>query len=160
MNDVRFEVLSQSKLAVELNPEQCQVLASLIEVHDYQEGEVLVHERTTDENLHVIVKGSLGVIKHAGTPEQTLLNTLIHGDFAGELGFMDGAERYASLIALAPTQTFTLSRRRLETLLEKEPRIVYNVMRAILRAVHQIQYRQSMQQAELTNYLYKQQGRY
>ncbi|MDR0770416.1 MAG: cyclic nucleotide-binding domain-containing protein [Burkholderiales bacterium] len=160
MNDMRFEILGQSKLAVELNPEQCQMLASLIELHDYQEGEILVRERTADENLHVIVKGSLGVIKHAGTPEQILLNTLIHGDFAGELGFMDNTERYASLVALAPTQTFTLSRTKLETLLDKEPRIVYHVMRAILRVVHQIQYRQSMQQTELANYLYKQQGRY
>ncbi len=160
MNDARFEALSKSKLAVELTPAQCQALAPLIELHDYQEGEILVHERSSDENLHVIVKGSLGVIKHASTPEQALLNTLSTGDFAGELGFMDGTERYASLVAVTPTQTFTLNRKNLETLLEKEPRIVYNVMRAILRVVHQIQYRQSMQQAELTNYIYKQQGRY
>ncbi|MDR0250946.1 MAG: hypothetical protein LBI35_06530, partial [Burkholderiales bacterium] len=82
------------------------------------------------------------------------------GNFAGELGFMDNTERYASLVALAPTQTFTLSRTKLETLLDKEPRIVYNVMRAILRVAHQVQHRLSMQQTELTNYLYKQQGRY
>ncbi|MDR2244075.1 MAG: cyclic nucleotide-binding domain-containing protein [Burkholderiales bacterium] len=160
MNDVRLEVLSQSKLAVELNPEQCKALASLIEIHDYQEGDVLVHERTADENLQVIVKGSLGVIKNVGSPDQELLNTITAGNFAGELGFMDNTVRYASLVALAPTQTFTLSRTKLETLLEKEPRIVYNVMRAILRVAHQVQYRLSMQQSELTNYLYKQQGRY
>ncbi|MCL2297316.1 MAG: cyclic nucleotide-binding domain-containing protein [Proteobacteria bacterium] len=160
MNDVRFEVLSQSKLATELNPEQCKILASLIEMHDYQEGDVLVRERTSDENLQVVVKGSLGIIKNFGTPDQELLNTITVGNFAGELGFMDNAARYASLVALAPTQTFTLSRTKLETLLDKDPRIVYNVMRAILRVAHQVQYRLSMQQAELTNYLYKQQGRY
>lgn len=160
MNDSRFEVLSQSKLAVELNPDQCRTLAALIEMHDYQEGEVLVRERTSDENLQVIVHGSLGVIKHAGTPEQVLLNTITAGNFAGELGFMDNTERYASLVALMPTQTFTISRTHLETLLNTEPHIVYNVMRAILRAAHQVQYRLSMERSELTNYIYKQQGRY
>ncbi|MCL2309831.1 MAG: cyclic nucleotide-binding domain-containing protein [Proteobacteria bacterium] len=160
MDDVRFEVLSQSKLAAELNPEQCKILASLIEMHDYQEGDILVHERTSDENLQVIVKGSLGVIKNAGTPDQVLLNTITAGNFAGELGFMDNTQRYASLVAIAPTQTFTISRTHLESLLDKEPRIVYNVMRAILRVAHQVQYRLSMQQTELANYIYKQQGRY
>jgi hypothetical protein len=37
---------------------------------------------------------------------------------------------------------------------------VYRVMRAIIRAVHQIQYRLSMQQSELQNYIYKQHGKY
>jgi CRP/FNR family cyclic AMP-dependent transcriptional regulator len=37
---------------------------------------------------------------------------------------------------------------------------VYRVMRAIIRVVHQIQRRLSMQQAELSNYIYKQHGRY
>ncbi|MDR2173747.1 MAG: cyclic nucleotide-binding domain-containing protein [Burkholderiales bacterium] len=160
MDDVRFEVLGKSKLATELNPEQCKILASLIEMHDYQEGDIVVRERTADENLQVVVKGSLGVIKNAGTPDQELLNTITVDNFAGELGFMDNTQRYASLVALTPTQTFTISRTKLETLLDKEPRIVYNVMRAILRVAHQVQYQLSMQQAELTNYLYKQQGRY
>ncbi|MDR2710381.1 MAG: cyclic nucleotide-binding domain-containing protein [Burkholderiales bacterium] len=160
MNDARFEVLSQSKLAAELSPEQCKILASLIEMHDYKEGEIMVHERTSDENLQVIVHGSLGVIKYAGTPEQVLLNTISAGNFAGELGFMDNTERYASLVALMPTQTFSLSRSKLETLLDNEPHIVYNVMRAIVRAAHQVQYRLSMERSELTNYIYKQQGRY
>ena len=33
-------------------------------------------------------------------------------------------------------------------------------MRSIIRGVHQIQRRLSMQQAELSNYIYKQHGRY
>ena len=37
---------------------------------------------------------------------------------------------------------------------------VYRVMRAIIRTVHAIQRRLSMQQVELTNYIYKQHGKY
>ena len=39
-------------------------------------------------------------------------------------------------------------------------RLVYRVMRAIVRVVHDIQRRLSMQTTELTNYLYKTHGRY
>ena len=48
----------------------------------------------------------------------------------------------------------------LEGLLETDPKVVYHVMRAIVRVVHEIQRRLSMQTAELTNYLYKTHGRY
>jgi CRP-like cAMP-binding protein len=53
-----------------------------------------------------------------------------------------------------------LSRADLEKLLDTKPKVVYHVMRAIVRVVHDIQRRMSMQTAELTNYLYKTHGRY
>ena len=55
---------------------------------------------------------------------------------------------------------FGLERQRLEALLSTEPLIVYRVMRAIVRAVHEIQRRISMHATELTNYIYKQHGKY
>jgi CRP-like cAMP-binding protein len=61
---------------------------------------------------------------------------------------------------MAPTRVIGLGRARLEALIETDPLLVYRVMRAIIRAVHQIQYRLSMQQAELSNYIYKQHGKY
>ena len=78
----------------------------------------------------------------------------------GELSFLDGSTRYASLVALADTRVLGLSRDALEGLLESRPRLVYRVMRAIVRVVHDIQRRLSMQTTELTNYLYKTHGRY
>jgi CRP-like cAMP-binding protein len=53
-----------------------------------------------------------------------------------------------------------LDRRQFESLLEREPQIVYRVMRAIVRHVHQVQHRLSAQSVELTNYITKQHGRY
>ena len=61
--------------------------------------------------------------------------------------------------SLRPTRC-RLERERLESLLVTHPQIVYRVMRAILRTVHEIQRRISMQSVELTNYIYKQHGKY
>ena len=67
---------------------------------------------------------------------------------------------YASLVARGDTCVLGLEREKLESLLEKHPDIVYRVMRAIVRAVHQIQAQLSMQSVELTNYISKLHGRY
>ncbi len=155
-----YEALRPSRLAAELTDEQCRTLAGAMELRQLSSGEVLVREGEADEHFYLIVSGLLGVVKAAGTAEQVTLNTLSAGDFAGELSWLDGAKRYASLVAMADTEVLGLERVKLEGLLTRDPLLVYRVMRAIIRAVHQIQYRLSMQQAELQNYIYKQHGKY
>jgi CRP-like cAMP-binding protein len=155
-----FEALRPSKLAVELSDEQCHRLAAAMQLRDLRPGEVLVREGDDDQHFYLIVRGKLGVIKSVGTPEQVTLNSLAAGEFAGELSWLDGSRRYASLVAMDDTRVLGLEREKLEALLDTDARTVYRVMRAIVRAVHQTQRQLFMQQSELTNYIYKQHGRY
>lgn len=155
-----YEAVRACPLAVDLTPEQTAVLAGLVSLESFQPKQVLASEGTTDNRLYVVVEGSLGVVKHRGTPDETLLATLKPGDFAHELGFLDGAQRYASLVALNEVRVLVLERERLESLIDTQPRILYRVMCAIVRTVHRIQTRLSVQATELTNYITKQHGRY
>jgi ATP-binding cassette subfamily B protein len=154
------DALRDSPLCPELTSAQCARLAEVSTLRTLKQGETLVHEGTSDEHLYIIVHGTLGVIKGAGTPDMITLNTLTTHDFAGELAFIDGVKRYASLVALGEVQVIGLERGKLESLLHSDPDIVYHVMRAIVRTVHLIQRRLSMQSVELSNYIYKQHGRY
>jgi CRP-like cAMP-binding protein len=155
-----LEGLSASKLAIELNDEERRILAGAMTLRDLKHGEVLVQEGSADDHLYVVVSGVLGVVKGAGMEEEVTLNAIRPGNMVGELSFLDGASRYASLVALSDTRVLGLSRADLEALLDTRPKVVYHVMRAIVRVVHEIQRRMSMQTAELTNYLYKTHGRY
>ncbi len=155
-----YEGLLNSKLAVELNDAERRTLAGSMTLRDLKQGEILVSEGTADDHLYVVVSGVLGVVKAAGTDNEVTMSAKRPGDVAGELSFLDGATRYASLVALNDTRVLGLSREALEALLERHPKVVYHVMRAIVRVVHDIQRRLSMQTAELTNYLYKTHGRY
>lgn len=159
-NPSRLDALRQSRLAAELSDEQCSVLSELVTLRDLRDGEVLVKEGEVDNHLYVIVHGLLRVAKNLGSPEEVTFFTIGAGDFADELSFMDGTQHYASLLATGETRVLGLERERLESLLTARPDIVYKVMRAIIRAVHQIQRRLSMHSVELTNYIYKQHGRY
>lgn len=155
-----FEALKASRLGAELTEEQCKVLAKLCEFRDLEPREILVREGTTDNELYLVLSGNLGVVRNAGGPNETTLITMSPGDFADEMSFLDGTEHYASLVALGKARILGLEREKLESLIKTHPEIVYRVMRAIIRAVHQIQRRLSMQSVELMNYIYKQHGRY
>jgi CRP/FNR family cyclic AMP-dependent transcriptional regulator len=156
----RIDALKSTKLAAELDDGQVRKLAALVTLRDLKAGEILVREGPSDNHLYVILAGDLSVIKNAGTESAETLFTLDAGDFVGELSFIDGTARYASLVAADDARVLGLEREKLESLLQSDPEIVYRVMRAILRTVHQIQQQLSMQSVELTNYIYKQHGRY
>lgn len=155
-----FDMLRASKLAAELADEQCRTLAARLAVRELNDGEVLVREGTSDNHLYAIVSGALAVARGAGTPEEVQLFTLGPGDSVGEMSFLDDNVHYASVVARGHVKVFGLERQQLETLLDSDPHVVYRLMRAIVRRVHQSQHRLAAQTAELTNYVYKTHGRY
>ena len=155
-----LEALRNSRLGEGLDASQLSALAPQLAFRELRAGDVLVAEGTSDNHLYVLVRGTLAVVRNAGRPEAIKLFTLSPGDLVGELSFLDATPHYASLVAEGPALAFGLERERLEELLDTDPHLVYQVMRTIVRTTHQIQRRLSMQSVELTNYIYKQHGRY
>jgi CRP-like cAMP-binding protein len=155
-----LELVRNCALAVELTGDQCAILAELTSTRDLADGEMLVEQGASDDRLFVITSGALEVARRSEDGGWITLHRLGTGDLAGELGFMDGRPHYAALRASGPTRVLCLTRPALESLLEREPYIVYRVMRAIFRVVHVIMTRMAVQTRELTNYIYKVGGRY
>ena len=155
-----LEALQGSPIGAELSSDERTVLAGLMALRSFGPQQLIGREGEVDDRLFVVVGGALGVIKSAGTAGETLLTTLHAGDLAHELGFLDGTPRYASLVAAENSRVLEIRRVDLESLIESHPRILYAVMCAIVRAVHRVQTRLSIQATELTNYVYKQHGRY
>ena len=152
--------LAASPMARHLSPDQLAVLATVVRIDAFPARAVLAPEGSSDNHLYSIIEGSLSVSRHPGTADEELLVTLSAGDFAHELGFLDGAPRHAALVAATDVRVLVLERQGLESLLDAHPRVVYGVMCSIIRVVHRIQARLSMQADELTNYIVKQHGRY
>ena len=160
-NALKLKLVGDSTLAAELDAQQCATLAGMIAVRDLEDEEVLVEEGASDDQLYVVVSGALAVAKRVQPGKKWVnLQVLTKGDLAGELAFMGEDPRYAALRAAGPTRVLCLKRERLESLLGSEPIIVYRVMRAIFRVVHGILHRMALQASELTNYIFKQHGKY
>ena len=153
------DALRASPLATELTPAEAEALSTLIRVRTLAPGETLLPEGARDGVLHVIAAGRISVVK-SGPERLTVLHTLGPGDLVGELSFMDDVPRYAALVADGPTEVLCLSRTDFESLVDKQPRAAYKVMRAIMRVTHQIQRRLSLQMRDLENYVYRTGAKY
>jgi CRP/FNR family transcriptional regulator, cyclic AMP receptor protein len=154
-----IDALRISPLASELTPAEIKVLGDLVTLRSLKDGEVLLPEGARDGHLHVVVRGRIDVLKD-GVHGRSLLHTVEPGDLVGELSFMDDEPRYAALVASGPTEVLVLDRRDFETLVDREPRVVYKVMRTIMRVAHKAQRRLGLQMRDLENYLYRTGGKY
>jgi CRP/FNR family cyclic AMP-dependent transcriptional regulator len=154
------ELVLGSSLGAELTNEEAGVLAALMSLQDLADGEFLIKEGATDDSLHVLLAGKLEVVKSTGADESASLAILRAGALAGELSFIDGAIHTVGLRALCDSQVLSLKRADFENIVTENPQLVYKVMRAVARSAHRIVHRMNYEFIELSNYIFKQHGRY
>lgn len=154
------EALRSSPLAAEMDAAEVGALARVVEIRDYPDGATLVHEGESSPTLFVPLAGKISVVKPDELGELNTLHILGPGDLAGELSFMDGAPRYASMVATGAVKVLTLDRNRFEELLTTHPVVVYKAMRAIMRVAHRVQRRLSSQMTDMQHYLYRTGAKY
>jgi CRP-like cAMP-binding protein len=159
MTDVANLILLSS-LGGELSEGEAGVLGGIMSARELADGEFLINQGTSDDALHVLLEGKLEVVKRTGGGDVAGLAVLREGDLAGELSFIDGHEHTVGLRALCQCHILSLKRDDFEKIIDKNPQLVYKVMRAIARSTHRIIHRMNSEFIELNNYIFKQHGRY
>jgi CRP-like cAMP-binding protein len=86
----------------------------------------------TDRDLFVVVSGTLEVHRRAGGTE-TRVALLGPGDLFGEMSFVDGCPRSASVRALATTRALRVRPEDLDTLARTHPAVAVRFMREVAR---------------------------
>jgi CRP-like cAMP-binding protein len=155
-----IDTLRTSTITEELNQAEIEILADLFEVQDYKGGTVIVKQGDEHpDNLYILAHGDIEVKINNGA-EESVIHVLKPGDLAGIINFVGGAQNSASLYAVGSTKVLSMEREKFETLINSHPRIVYKVMRGVVRNVHGIVRRVNSETAELSNYIYRSRGRY
>ena len=159
MND-KANLIGNSSLGVELSDNEVEILGALMHERELADDEFLFEDGTTDDSLHIILTGKVEVVKRTGDDNFASLAVLREGELAGELSFIDGAPHTVGLRALSETRVLSLTRESFEGIIDSNPQLVYKVMRAVARSAHRIMHRMNTEFVELSNYIFKQHGRY
>ena len=159
MNDIA-KLIDHSPLGAELSGAEMELLAGLMEGRVLDDGDFLIEDGTSDDALHIILTGKVEVVKRTGDDDFASLAVLREGELAGELSFIDGTPHTVGLRALCETRVLSLTRESFEGLIDAHPQLVYKVMRAVARSAHRIVHRMNTEFVELSNYIFKQHGRY
>lgn len=158
MHDIA-KLVEHSPLGVELENGEIRILAELVEERRLADGDFLIEDGGRDDGLHAILDGKVEVVKRSGG-DYASLAVLREGELAGELSFIDGTPHTVGLRALCDTHVLTLQRAAFEGIIDTHPQLAYKVMRAVARSAHRIMHRMNTEFLELSNYIFKQHGRY
>ena len=159
MNVTANEILN-SHLGSELSDEEAANLAELMQLRKLNGGDYLIKEGTRDDSLHVMIEGNLEVVKRTAADGTASIAIVRESHLAGELSFIDGNVHTVGLRALCDSKVISLARKGFEGIVDDNPQLVYKVMRAVARSAHRIMHQMNDEFIELSNYIFKQHGRY
>jgi CRP-like cAMP-binding protein len=97
---------------------------------DVGDGTVIVREGKSDRFLYVLLTGSAAVIRGGRRRD-----TIEAGEFFGELAFLDGGPRSATVVATADSRLLILSPREMDALIHGEPALAMRMLSALARHV-------------------------
>ncbi|MBI5682944.1 MAG: cyclic nucleotide-binding domain-containing protein [Deltaproteobacteria bacterium] len=138
----------------DLNDDELNAIASIISKKNFKVGDVIFRENEDGPSLYLIKKGEVKACK--ATPEGELLTLTLmkDGDIFGEMSFLDERPHSASIVAIADTEVYTISKAEFENMVEKQPRMVYKLMRQIIFNIHTIVRGMNAKYMEMVNYMW------
>jgi CRP-like cAMP-binding protein len=161
-DELILRALHNSRLVENLRDFEVNVFASLFTIQYFEVGELVAElDDSLKDALMILVEGDVEVNAMVGN-ESVLLHLKAPGDLARIISFIGGniVDISARITVLRKSAVLLLQRSRLESLLHTHPSIVYCVMRNLIQHVHGVARRKNAENIELTNYVYRINGRY
>lgn len=148
------KLLSDIHFFAELNDEDLSIVAKVLKEKDFKTGTTVFKEGEDGQSLYIIKKGEVKACK--ATPEGDLLTLTLHkdGDIFGEMSFLDGRPRSATIVAIAETKVYVLEKGDFENLVDNHPRLIYKMLKNIVFNIHSIVRGMNTRYLEMINYMW------
>ena len=157
---VDYRAILGSSLGADLDADECQTLAGILQTRVLSDGEVLIEEGQKDHALQLVARGAISVERHTPDGLHHVVHVMHPGEFSGVMGFFDGAPRTATLRSSGESLIYVMERSAFETLVSEQPKIAFKVVRSVIRNAYHIIESMNRQMEQLSNYFFKHGGRY
>ncbi|MFN8671043.1 MAG: cyclic nucleotide-binding domain-containing protein [Candidatus Sericytochromatia bacterium] len=115
--------------------EEVRVISNYSEKKYYQRGETVFKEGSKDNSLYVVLKGDLDVFASTKEGEKIKLSQIVTGEVFGELSFLDGKPRSATILASDDVDLLQISRDQFGLLRNNYPSIASKLILDLARVV-------------------------
>lgn len=123
--------LGRTALFRALDENSLTELASQVTERSYRRGQLIVQQGDMSDFLGIIIEGLAKVSVVSSEGIELVFATLGPNESFGELAFLDGGPRSASVEAILPCRVLTVSRALLTESLRKHPEVVEAVMTSL-----------------------------
>ncbi|MEW6162714.1 MAG: cyclic nucleotide-binding domain-containing protein [Nitrospirota bacterium] len=109
-----------------LQKDEIKKIIEKAEIKSFSDSEKVIEEGDSGDSLFIVKSGQARVISHI-LGKKIELATLSEGDVFGEIAFLTGRPRTASVIAKGPLVVIEIRRQLLEEVIEKNPDVLYKL---------------------------------
>jgi len=119
-------ILRATRIFAPLSDEQIKQLAMQVTPKKAPDGEILIREGATADDLLIIKRGRVAITKQQGT-QTVSLGELGAGDVLGEMALVTGEPRSASATCIGATEYLVISGVLFKTILHAVPKILKTI---------------------------------
>lgn len=105
------EILREIPLFAGLQEQDISEIGKLLVRRRYPRGQIIFHRGDEGSNLYIIQKGRVKIVLPSPQGDEAILAILTPGEVIGELSFIDGKSRSATVEALEDAELLCLSRK-------------------------------------------------
>ena len=138
----------------DLGDEDLEAVAKIVKLREVSVGDTVFTDGEDGEALFLIKKGEVKACKVAPDGELFTLTLMNDGEIFGEMSFLDGRPRSASIIAITDLELFVIERNDFESMVETHPWVVYKILKNIVFAIHSIVRGMNTRYVEMVNYMW------
>jgi CRP/FNR family cyclic AMP-dependent transcriptional regulator len=132
------EMLGRIKLFAELAEGDLGHIAAIAQRRRHEQHKVIVRQGDTNQDMYYVVKGLLKVTACDTRGHEIVMNLLKPGDSFGEIAFLDGLARSATVTAIEPCELLEIRRGDFFRLLQRFPQIYFPLLKALAQLVRRL----------------------
>ncbi len=138
----------------DLTDKEVETVATVVKKKNFKLGETIFKESEDGASIYVIKKGEVKACKTAPDGELFTLTIMKDGEIFGEMSFLDGRPRSATIVAVSDLETYMIEKSDFETLVDGNPRIIYKLLKNIVFTIHSIVRGMNSRYLEMINYMW------
>ncbi|MBI5345502.1 MAG: cyclic nucleotide-binding domain-containing protein [Deltaproteobacteria bacterium] len=148
------KLLRDIQFFADLSDDELKVIAKIIRKKEFKTGDTVFKESEDGQSIYVIKSGEVKACKTAPDGELFTLTLMKDGDIFGEMSFLDGRPRSATIVAISDLETYMIDKKDFETIVDQHPRIIYKLLRNIVFTIHSIVRGMNSRYIEMLNYMW------
>ncbi|MGK2856713.1 MAG: cyclic nucleotide-binding domain-containing protein [Thermoanaerobaculia bacterium] len=113
----------RSPLFETMSDEERKAVVDVMELEQFNEGDIVIAEGEPGSALYVIVHGAMKVYGKGPRGDSVYLANLSDGDFFGEVSVLTGKPRTATITASEKSELLRLDKEKLDEIVAKHPRV-------------------------------------
>ncbi|MEK7773363.1 MAG: cyclic nucleotide-binding domain-containing protein [Deltaproteobacteria bacterium] len=138
----------------DLSDGELDVVSRIMNKKNFKLGDTVFKESEDGASLYIIRKGEVKACKTSPDGELFTLTIMKDGEIFGEMSFLDGRPRSATIVAVSDVETYIMEKSDFETLVDGNPRIIYKLLKNIVFTIHSIVRGMNSRYIEMINYMW------